>query len=349
MLHYAAGQLFWQCRSLTACSSLPEGFPHILDEAPRAEREWMQLLSCPDEVNDDLSTLDKSKCYSAWRSIVQAFSSCELTRSSDKLPAIEGVAQAMSHVTGDEYCTGLWTNDLVEQLAWKARAHLGSRGPPRHLVPYRAPSWAWPSLDRIIELPKRRSKTRNYSAEVLQLLQFSSPASQGGLCTVQTALRLRGHIFQLIFVYHNSHEKWTWLHKSLTDIHNMESAFLYADDDLFGHMEDLDWRSEDEEHNNKIRYKTPYVATVLMCAYSCEWARRHEGPSETGELYSGHGLAIERNKAGGTWTRIGLLEFENLSQELWDHLQDRRMTPHGNRPLETEDFDHLEGHTITLI
>ena len=278
---------------------------------------------------------------------MQAFSSCQLTRSSDKLPAIEGVAKAMSHATGDEYCMGLWTSDLVEQLAWRVRADITVLAPPRHQIPYRAPSWAWPSVNGIIEMPRRRSTTRNYSAKVLLLLQFPSPASQSGLSTVRTSLQLRGHVFQLIFVYQGMNEKWTWLHKSLMDFRNTESAFLYADDDLFRHIE-MDWSSEDEEHNNEIMQKTPYIATVLMCAYSCELPKRHEKPNETGELYSGHGLAIERNEASGMWTRIGLVAFDNLSQELWDHLQDRRMTPYGDRPLETEDFDNLEGHTITL-
>lgn len=324
---------------------MPEGFPRILDETPRAEREYMKLLSRPDTVCDNPLTWDTSRFYDAWRSIAHEFSSCELTRSSDKLPAIEGVVKAISHATGDEYCTGLWTKDLVEQLAWKVGTDSTRL---RHRIKSHAPSWAWPSVDNVVELPKTRSTARNYSAKVLLLLQSSTPASQSGCSPMLTSLRLRGHIFQLVFVPHRSSERWTWLHKSLMDFQNVEFAFLHQDDDIFDHIEGLEWSTEDDEHNERIASTTTYLATVFMCAYSCASPKRHEKTYDTEERYTGYGLAIERNSASDTWTRVGLVTFEDLSQELWDHLHQRRMTPSGHRPLETEDFDDLEGHTITL-
>ncbi|KAK4893809.1 hypothetical protein LTR27_007834 [Elasticomyces elasticus] len=349
VLHFAAGQLFWQCRSLTACSLLPRGFPPVLDDASRTEREWMRLLSR--HKTSSPPTLDSSReLYDAWRSIVQAYSLCSLTRSSDKLPAIEGVANAIMHATGDEYCAGLWRKDLVEQLAWRVRMDLSTKPLQRDRIPYRAPSWAWPSVDSVVEVPEKRSATRNHVAKILELNQNSLLTTESSSTIDRTTLRLRGHIFQLMFVLRSLADgQWMWLHSSLMDSQNSEFAFLYPDDDLFLHMDDPGWSSDDADHNNEITYKTPYLATVLMCAWSCEWARRTSHQHVTTELYSGHGLAIEFDQATGTWTRVGLVTFEGLTGKLWDHLQKKRMTPYGDRILETEAFDAVEGHIVTLV
>lgn len=66
----------------------------------------------------------------------------KLTRASDKLPAISGIASLYEENIGGEYLAGLWKNNLIEGLAWQS---LGWR----RVSEKRAPSWSWASGDGI--------------------------------------------------------------------------------------------------------------------------------------------------------------------------------------------------------
>ncbi|KAH9213189.1 hypothetical protein DL95DRAFT_463274 [Leptodontidium sp. 2 PMI_412] len=62
-----------------------------------------------------------------------------LTRATDKLVAIGGLAKAIQAQTGDGYFSGMWRRDLELQLLWYGR-------PSAENEPYVAPSWSWASL-----------------------------------------------------------------------------------------------------------------------------------------------------------------------------------------------------------
>ncbi len=70
-----------------------------------------------------------------WLEMVQDHSSCKLTKLSDRLPAIEGLARLVQKHTKDEYIEGMWKKDLEEQLTW----HVQSAADKGHR-PYIAPS-----------------------------------------------------------------------------------------------------------------------------------------------------------------------------------------------------------------
>lgn len=66
----------------------------------------------------------------------------ELTRATDKLPAISGIAGLYADKIGDEYLAGLWRSQLHEGLMWQSLRF-------RRVKDYRAPSWSWASGDGI--------------------------------------------------------------------------------------------------------------------------------------------------------------------------------------------------------
>lgn len=82
----------------------------------------------------------------SWRELVFQYSHRQLSKFSDKLPALAGLAhrctlgQGSEDVNTPQYCAGLWRNTIIEDLCWWPRQ--GKR-PPK----YRAPSWSWASLD----------------------------------------------------------------------------------------------------------------------------------------------------------------------------------------------------------
>lgn len=62
----------------------------------------------------------------------------KLTRATDKLPAISGIASLYAEKINDEYLAGLWRSQLVEGLMWQSLSF-------RRVQDYRAPSWSWAS------------------------------------------------------------------------------------------------------------------------------------------------------------------------------------------------------------
>ncbi|KAI4152635.1 MAG: hypothetical protein LQ340_002804 [Diploschistes diacapsis] len=76
-----------------------------------------------------------------WGHIVSAYSGLALSFSSDKFPAISGVAQEYQKTTQSRYVAGMWEEHMLGQLLWFTEK--GAQRPPE----YRAPTWSWASVD----------------------------------------------------------------------------------------------------------------------------------------------------------------------------------------------------------
>lgn len=82
-----------------------------------------------------------------WKTLVQWYSKCEMTKTADRLPAISAVARRYLNSHKWTYLAGLWREHLLEGLAWQSR--------PGALHPsydqYIAPTWSWASVRSGIE------------------------------------------------------------------------------------------------------------------------------------------------------------------------------------------------------
>ena len=65
-----------------------------------------------------------------------------MTKGTDKLIALSGVAQEVQEVTGLQYCAGQWLETVAFGLCWTF-----SNEPTIRASPYRAPTWSWASVD----------------------------------------------------------------------------------------------------------------------------------------------------------------------------------------------------------
>lgn len=79
--------------------------------------------------------------YNEWYGLVMEYNRRCITRDTDVLPAISGLAAYYQMILGDSYLAGLWVGDLLPGLLWSAdfmtaRPASGSS----------APSWTWASL-----------------------------------------------------------------------------------------------------------------------------------------------------------------------------------------------------------
>lgn len=144
MISYGKTQVYWECSEMVASE---EG-----DCMPR-DGDRLGLVT-------KTAAIDKSICgimgrspgniqdvnYFNWYETVKEYARRHITKPADRLPALSGMARAISEVTGDEYLAGIWKKGLIEGLLWcKAQNDLLLTQPE-----YRAPSWSWASLDGLI-------------------------------------------------------------------------------------------------------------------------------------------------------------------------------------------------------
>lgn len=79
-----------------------------------------------------------------WQEVVQDFSKRVLTKPTDRLPAISGVASEFSLELQEPYLAGHWLKSIPGSLMWYRKPTTGRRERP---ATYRAPSWSWASVD----------------------------------------------------------------------------------------------------------------------------------------------------------------------------------------------------------
>jgi hypothetical protein len=127
--------MFWECKSSSLCEC--GGLDRL---APSSFRP--RLFS---GVTEDLAE--------QWQATVLKYAPLTVTVSSDKLPALSGIAARFSEHVKSRYLAGLWEEHLPQKLLWVVDwSPLG--GPPTDNLfvpvrsqPYRAPTWSWASID----------------------------------------------------------------------------------------------------------------------------------------------------------------------------------------------------------
>ncbi|KAH8161619.1 hypothetical protein CIB48_g6623 [Xylaria polymorpha] len=174
IIHFAERQIYWECNEVVCSETYPKRDPvelHLRNS--KTKRFLPQLAKHQDKMNllspqissalTDTSTHIKSLpwgLYNLWYDMVAVYSSCSLTKKSDKLIAIAGIARELRNrlnVPDTDYIAGLWRQNLLYGLLWQttvittpnSRAQRpGSPG----VEEYQAPTWSWASVDCAISV-----------------------------------------------------------------------------------------------------------------------------------------------------------------------------------------------------
>ncbi|KAK1751510.1 heterokaryon incompatibility protein-domain-containing protein [Echria macrotheca] len=157
VLHFAKGELLWQCAGLSACECRfrrrpTRSSPHmgLAIADPGLATNWFHVLakSGPEEVARQ------------WRMMVAGYSQLRLTMEKDVLPAMSGLARVYGgyRPAGDRYLAGCWEKTLVDDLAWEVRPDLPLRERPKE---WRAPTWSWASVGQAVIYDEQ---SREYSS-----------------------------------------------------------------------------------------------------------------------------------------------------------------------------------------
>ncbi|CZR55669.1 uncharacterized protein PAC_05557 [Phialocephala subalpina] len=142
ILFYSKEEIFWEC---LACTTR-EGSSRIKPYRP-SEYSYTSY-ECPDVKNCLILPRGESPSMplsppSDWHIIVVEYTRCYLTKPTDKLPALSGLASIFRANTGYSYMAGLWQEDLRDGLLWYIdRTQSQSRHAKSEIS---GPSWSWAS------------------------------------------------------------------------------------------------------------------------------------------------------------------------------------------------------------
>ena len=103
-IHFAS-PIYWECRELVACPARSWNYS-INNQWYKFNKIWPSFDS---SIRDALRL---------WESCLARYTECLLTKSSDKLIAISGIARTMHRVIKGNYTAGLWDQHLIRGLTW---------------------------------------------------------------------------------------------------------------------------------------------------------------------------------------------------------------------------------------
>ena len=135
VLHFGPRQLMWECCKMFATETLPRGVPTGV--------MWKNATF--KQLDRYLVPNDPWAFHRFWNNVIETYSACFLTKATDKLVALAGMANGFSLLAEGDYVVGMWRDHLVPSLLW--RVAYESFRPARRVSLYRAPSFSWTSVE----------------------------------------------------------------------------------------------------------------------------------------------------------------------------------------------------------
>ena len=131
IVHFAQDQMYWECQK------------HCAGEDGTVIEDQNAPKRCINFVQMGTREPTFANVMRSWHTLVTEYSMRDLSWTSDKLPAISGLASQIARHIDGEYLAGLWRQDLPFGLLWCASHGSGTRVTDK----WRAPSWSWASID----------------------------------------------------------------------------------------------------------------------------------------------------------------------------------------------------------
>ena len=210
ILHYANSQMFYECQKHVIAENGESGRPVYRNQIFHRFNGWEK-----DEIMEWI--------YREWTDILTEYSARNLTRGSDKLPALSGLATLFAKGSKDRYCAGLWWRDLRRGLLWRVecskRGQTIEQGKRTRYDEFIAPSWSPLSITTSIEYPLVETLSEWGEQLILPLEYHAAMAgeNQFGAIKEDTWLRVRAPLLPLFLVPGHSiptHEDDEWIETS---------------------------------------------------------------------------------------------------------------------------------------
>lgn len=179
VLHFTPREVFWECGQMKRSESYPVHLPQQLSSL-------LQEASFPlinglgfQEAGNERTPENTRRAYDTWNHIWSFYDTCRLTKGSDKLIAIAGVARKMKTIVDDQYIAGIWLAALPGAMLWRSREDYYpklARKPDQ----YRAPSFSWASTGNACIIDDRVDHpTATVSVACIKYRQQDRPPTDG--------------------------------------------------------------------------------------------------------------------------------------------------------------------------
>lgn len=134
VIHYNARQVYFEC---------DQGI--FAEDGSYQKQRYCTLVDRLSPFGEPPASSEALSNYkvdlSLWHSLVWTSGRRKLSKPTDKLPAMSGLARLFHRRLGGQYVAGLWSKAMMEGLAWQG---LGERAPASR-DHYTGPSWSWAS------------------------------------------------------------------------------------------------------------------------------------------------------------------------------------------------------------
>ncbi|CZR63669.1 uncharacterized protein PAC_13566 [Phialocephala subalpina] len=145
-VHFHAEELVWECRSGMGCECGNINSKYTLRIINQPMQGWLKhtlgVVFNPDVSKDGLRHV--------WLDLVSEYSRLHLTRESDRLPALSGLAKSFSGNGLGSYLCGIWSEDFPRSLLYE---RVNPVLVPDSTDPIFAsqPSWSWASIPKLAD------------------------------------------------------------------------------------------------------------------------------------------------------------------------------------------------------
>jgi hypothetical protein len=146
VLHVHMEEMFWECKSCTACEC-----SYLSWERKHLDRDKWSPIGGTLTLKGSIAlaageATPIEDVHKMWLDIVEEYSMLAITKESDRLPALSGLAKFLSQKIQSIYLAGLWESNLAIGLLWHRCSVLYSSCFRDKFS--NVPSWSWASLVR---------------------------------------------------------------------------------------------------------------------------------------------------------------------------------------------------------
>jgi hypothetical protein len=124
------------------CRRANTSYPSRLLRIKPAENHFDRALNTSGDLSAEL--------YRSWRHLLVKYTRCEMTKDSNKLVALDGIAQETANFIGSKFIYGMREDFLLQGSLWEPAAQHG-RSPVSPLLEWHAPSWSWASGNHYVK------------------------------------------------------------------------------------------------------------------------------------------------------------------------------------------------------
>ena len=270
VVYFGRSMIYWECWQRSACEINPKCLASAISESTnldsldrpvvtsQIERKLKPLL---EDSGLCCFTEDFEGCLHRWGSILAKYSQCSLTKPTDRLIAIQGLADhlksILTHIKNAgsiQYLAGHWDCTIPRSLLWTALSN------SKRIVGV-APSWSWASLDYSSVNPDSHKVPTARDIVYCSLLGVdftSDQRSQERRTCANIVLRLRAPLFRVCLPC-DKRESRPWAIKQISVTAILSGEELRLDDTNF--YEAVVWYDEQLVVTPTEVYALPIMTT----------------------------------------------------------------------------------------